>query len=46
MTNESGRKDLLPECSGHALHEIQDCGSAREQVERSIINSKQHKVDL
>ncbi|XP_063112075.1 coiled-coil domain-containing protein 15 isoform X9 [Cavia porcellus] len=31
MTNESGRKDLLPECSGHALHEIQDCGSAREQ---------------
>nr|XP_023421948.1 coiled-coil domain-containing protein 15 isoform X5 [Cavia porcellus] len=32
MTNESGRKDLLPECSGHALHEIQDCGSAREQL--------------
>lgn len=44
MTDEIRRKGFFPEHHEYVLREIQDPGSVREQVEQSIVKSKQQKV--
>jgi hypothetical protein len=46
VTDERWRKELFPKCHGYGLHEIQDPGSAREQVEQNIVKSKQQKEEF